>query len=98
VSDFSPQKTYSSYTSLFDESSEIQHYHRKLLLELIGSNPPRFLRLSIDAVYETALWVKIQAQELHPVDAVRAHFWAFSGRRVLQRRAEASIAQVRGVY
>ena len=63
-------------------------------LSELYANAPRYLRMCIDYVFEIAQWLKSVAEKRHPVDSVRAHLWAFTGRRMIARRLKALTEKV----
>jgi ankyrin repeat protein len=50
--------------------------------------PPRRRRVLVDCMYDIAFALKTRAESDFPVDSIRAHLWANSGRKQLQRHKE----------
>lgn len=61
-------------------------------------NPPRYWRLAVDSVYETSEFIKTKAEQGYPLDAVRAHLWAHTGRVVIQQQRERAKQKYFGVH
>lgn len=49
-------------------------------------NPPRYWRLAVDSVFEVVAFIKAKAEHGYPLDAVRAHLWAHTGRLLIQQQ------------
>ena len=60
-------------------------------------NAPRYMRVCVDTIFETAQWLKTAAEKRHPIDSVRAHLWAFTGRRMIRRKMDERLRKVHGL-
>jgi hypothetical protein len=59
-------------------------------------NPPRYLRLAVDAVYEVSDFIKSRAEQGYPTDSVRAHLLAQAGRAMITQQRAVAAKQLRG--
>jgi hypothetical protein len=59
-------------------------------------NPPRYLRLAVDAVYEVSDFIKSRTEQGYPTDSVRAHLLAQAGRAMIAQQRAVAAKQLRG--
>eukprot|EP01034_Spumella_vulgaris_P021270 gene21270-27293_t len=52
------------------------------------TNPPRYLRVAVDVVFDLAQFVQSLSEKVYPLDAMRAHLWAQTGRQLIQTRLD----------
>ena len=83
-------KTQPPYPNLTRETTVVIQKH----LSDLYLNAPRYMRLCVDNIFETAQWLKTAAEKRHPIDSVRAHLWAFTGRRMIRRKMEERLQKV----
>lgn len=51
-------------------------------------NPPRYMRVAVDAIFDAMSVVKCAAEAIYPLDAVRAHLWQHNGRKLMLKRQQ----------
>ena len=62
----------------------------------IYNNPPRYLRICIDYIYEILEYMKANAEQTYALDTVRGHLWAFTAKEIMKQQKALFLNKIKG--
>jgi len=62
----------------------------------IYNNPPRYLRICIDYIYEILEYMKAHVEQTYALDTVRGHLWAFTAKEIMKQQKALFLNKIKG--
>jgi hypothetical protein len=86
---------YYNYFPLSQISHSQSSSHKDINYD-IYNNPPRYLRICIDYIYEILEYMKANVEQTYALDTVRGHLWAFTAKEIMKQQKALFLNKIKG--